>query len=108
MNRVVAPENPTQFRRAQRRDGRKVPSAEARALRRAAIRRLNQQPRAPGLKPFTRYLPARNGLPRPPGQAQKVADTTAKTVLDPRAKVGGKCHLPTRGPIEGPAAQRGF
>ena len=57
---------------------------------------------------FPPGLPARNGLSRPPGQAQKVADATAKTVLDPRAKVGGKRHLPTRGPHEGPAAQGGF
>ena len=108
MNRVVTPENNTQLHRRQRCHGRKVPAAEACTLRQTAVGGLHQQPRPPGLKPFARRLPARNGLSRPPGQAQKVADATAKTVLDPRAKVGGKRHLPTRGPHEGPAAQGGF
>lgn len=108
MHGVVTPENNTQLRRRQRRNGREIPPAEARPLGQTAVRGLNQQSRAAGLKPFARRLPARNGLSRPPGQAQKVADSTAKTVLDPRAKVGGKYHLPTRGPYEGPAAQGGF
>lgn len=67
-----------------------------------AIRGLQHQTRGMGSHPVAGFLESRDGLSRPPGETQKIADPPDQRCFQHDRKIGGQQDRATRGTGDGP------